>query len=44
MKPGAFWNPAQDEATIKIQVERRKTLLAANAAKLSKHRAFRAKT
>jgi len=44
MKPGAFWNPAQDEATIKVQVERRKALLAANTAKLNKHRAFRAKS
>ncbi|MBI3700277.1 MAG: FkbM family methyltransferase [Afipia sp.] len=44
MKAGAFWNPAQDQATIKIQVERRKALLAANAAKLTKHRALRGKT
>lgn len=43
MKAGAFWSPQQDQATIKMQIERRKALLAANIAKLNKHRALRTK-
>jgi len=34
----AFWNAAQDQATIAMQVARRKALLSANALKLSKLR------
>jgi FkbM family methyltransferase len=38
MKPGAFWQPAQDQQIIGLQVERRKALLSSNAMKLSKLR------
>lgn len=38
LRSRGFWNPAQDKATIDIQINRRKALLASNAAKLAKHR------
>lgn len=44
LKAGAFWNPALDQAIVDMQVQRRKAILAANAEKLGKHRALRAKT
>lgn len=44
LKAGAFWNPANDQAIINSQIERRKNLLASNAAKLAKHSALRGKS